>query len=1134
MIKIKEDCHGNWVADVKDSDYLIGYEDESGVQTRIFSVAGDYTAWDAYLDVELADGTPLTVQLSVEPDGAYTLMIWRIDNKVTAVAGRLKATLRVTAGNVERHTDIMRFYVSDSVDQGEDDPDYTAGEGISIADGVISLEVAGDNLGGVKNGGNVTINPDGTMTAPEGTGGTTYTAGEGIDITGAVISLDTTPEAIGAADADHNHDTRYAAINHTHTPEAIGAASATHNHNGVYQPVGDYAPANHNHDGTYSKLDHTHTPEAIGAAEADHNHDGVYLPADTEIPDPYVLPVGGDALGGVKNGGNVVINADGTMNAAGGGEGGTSAFARVEEVSGGAKITCTDATGTTTVTVYDGAPGEQGPQGPKGDQGDPGQQGPQGPQGDPGPAGQDGVNTEIVACQDTEPEDSSVEVWVDTSESRPYDAVEINPLKGKSILSFGDSIAAGQNNSNKGYAHLIAERNGMDLHSYAVSGAGIGPYGTSVLSQLNSATEPEADFVLLEGGYNDSLHQDEIPTGTISEGYDAQLDTSTFCGALESLLKTARSKYTSAQILMVIVHKAKARAGMWEPYAELEREACDKWSIPYVDLCSGGGLNGYLSEMISLYTDTYGTHPNDNGYLTWYVPPIEAALKQLSAISTASGNGPVINLRGSGGEFEPLPAIPGPKGTDGQDGQDGAPGAAATITVGTVTTGEPGTNASVTNSGTANAAVLDFVIPRGADGSGGSGGGSGGGYTGTFDIPGVIPAGVQEISQYTVNGATAVSDGDLVNADGALTVGDDNIDLPTLGKWDSVTAQASGSAVITRRTSAILLLKDMSWGPNQVSFNDESVYFIGSTLLEDAGAHEDNAVADDLLCNVLPINKVSGDGILTPNTTTPGIAVGGKNMLRVRVSRQAMLDAGCETDEVETAAGFIKWATANNASVTYRKETPTTEQTTLTALTETSGVVALTGGYAGGTMTAVSTGGGSGGGTSLPAVTEADNGKVLGVVDGAWDKMVAPGDETWELITDQTLEEDVNKWEFTGLGDYKKLYLVARFTCESACSTLVSVNGNLSSVYAVTDISNSSNPCRLINLYIDTAPDGKVCGYGRTSASTNFGTVDEQKGTAVYKHITGVNSPATKLTVWNGNNVNILTGSTFQVRGVKA
>lgn len=54
---------------------------------------------------------------------------------------------------------------------------------------------------------------------------------------------------------------------------------------------------------------------------------------------------------------------------------------------------------------------------------------------------------------------------------------------------------------------------------------------------------------------------------------------------------------------------------------------------------------------------------------------------------------------------------------------DGAPwvdGAAATVTVGTTTTGAAGSNASVTNSGTSSAAVLNFVIPKWADGSDGS------------------------------------------------------------------------------------------------------------------------------------------------------------------------------------------------------------------------------------------------------------------------------------------------------------------------------------------------------------------------------------------------------------------------------
>lgn len=53
--------------------------------------------------------------------------------------------------------------------------------------------------------------------------------------------------------------------------------------------------------------------------------------------------------------------------------------------------------------------------------------------------------------------------------------------------------------------------------------------------------------------------------------------------------------------------------------------------------------------------------------------------------------------------------VVGPTGPRGPQGP-------ATITVGSTTTGEPGTNAQVTNSGTTENVILNFTIPRGATG----------------------------------------------------------------------------------------------------------------------------------------------------------------------------------------------------------------------------------------------------------------------------------------------------------------------------------------------------------------------------------------------------------------------------------
>lgn len=54
----------------------------------------------------------------------------------------------------------------------------------------------------------------------------------------------------------------------------------------------------------------------------------------------------------------------------------------------------------------------------------------------------------------------------------------------------------------------------------------------------------------------------------------------------------------------------------------------------------------------------------------------------------------------------------------GAKGDKGDTGNAATIEVGTVTTGAAGSSASVINRGDANNAILDFILPKGADGKG--------------------------------------------------------------------------------------------------------------------------------------------------------------------------------------------------------------------------------------------------------------------------------------------------------------------------------------------------------------------------------------------------------------------------------
>lgn len=72
-----------------------------------------------------------------------------------------------------------------------------------------------------------------------------------------------------------------------------------------------------------------------------------------------------------------------------------------------------------------------------------------------------------------------------------------------------------------------------------------------------------------------------------------------------------------------------------------------------------------------------------------------------------------------------IQGIQGIQGNQGIQGETGNTGAAATIAVGSTTTGVAGSSAAVTNSGTSSAAIFDFAIPRGDKGETGDTGSQG-------------------------------------------------------------------------------------------------------------------------------------------------------------------------------------------------------------------------------------------------------------------------------------------------------------------------------------------------------------------------------------------------------------------------
>lgn len=131
---------------------------------------------------------------------------------------------------------------------------------------------------------------------------------------------------------------------------------------------------------------------------------------------------------------------------------------------------------------------------------------------------------------------------------------------------------------------------------------------------------------------------------------------------------------------------------------------------------------------------------------------------------TASGGQGPQGPQGEKGD----PGPQGPQGDPGPQGEPGADGAAATVTVGTTTTGEAGTEAAVTNSGTTSAAVLNFTIPKGAKGDKGDKGDPGDpGEAGT-QINSIAPLMVSTPSTATSTDSVAI--GNLSSARGNRSI----------------------------------------------------------------------------------------------------------------------------------------------------------------------------------------------------------------------------------------------------------------------------------------------------------------------------------------------------------------------------
>lgn len=204
-------------------------------------------------------------------------------------------------------------------------------------------------------------------------------------------------------------------------------------------------------------------------------------------------------------------------------------------------------------------------------------------------------------------------------------------------LFFGDSICAGGGSNGYGYPEAVkAKQPSMTAINYAVSGTCIAKNDSydvnypSILSRIQGST-PYADYVVLEGGFNDSWGQ-RNPLGTLKGGsapttadairsYSASLNAYQYTDALEKCICEIKLKYWDKKIFFVIPHTVDA-AVYANTYHSRAIEVCNKWGVIVIDLRNCG--------MPSHQDGTYnvdGTHPSAAGYDKYFAPTIINVLK---------------------------------------------------------------------------------------------------------------------------------------------------------------------------------------------------------------------------------------------------------------------------------------------------------------------------------------------------------------------------------------------------------------------------------------------------------------------------------------------------------------------------
>ena len=200
-----------------------------------------------------------------------------------------------------------------------------------------------------------------------------------------------------------------------------------------------------------------------------------------------------------------------------------------------------------------------------------------------------------------------------------------NPLAGKHLVFLGSSVTYGSASGGESFADFIGIRNHCRITKEAVSGTTLVDEGSdSYIARLKKLDRNEnADIFVCQLSTNDASLKK--PLGCISDSVDMdRFDTKTVVGAVEYIAAYAGAVWDCP---VVFYTNPRYKSEEYDRMVALLHRIAAKWNITVIDMWNDAVFCALGTAEQAWMADSI--HPTRAGYLEWWTPYMELALRAL-------------------------------------------------------------------------------------------------------------------------------------------------------------------------------------------------------------------------------------------------------------------------------------------------------------------------------------------------------------------------------------------------------------------------------------------------------------------------------------------------------------------------